>query len=170
MNSTNPYTRLRQKLSRALTLFAAVTLFVIMWLVVIDVVARDAFNTSIVGLFEVIEILMGILVFAGVPIVTANQGHVAVTLLDPLIGPKLRIVQKFAVNILCTGILILFAWRLWDVAGKLAGYNDVTLFLKIPVAPVAYFMAAMTILSVPIQIALTFLPDREPSAAAVENV
>ncbi len=169
MTEQNAYARLREKLSRALTLFAAVTLFAIMWLVVIDVVSRDAFNTSIVGLFEVTEILMGILVFAGVPIVTANQGHVAVTLLDNFIGPKLRLIQKFSVNSLCTGVLILFAWRLWDVAEKLAGYNDVTLFLKIPLAPVAYFMAIMTMLSVPIQIALTFLPDANSSEASVEN-
>jgi TRAP-type transport system small permease protein len=162
--------RLREKLSRALTLFASVTLFVIMWLVVIDVVSRDAFNYSIVGLFEVIEILMGILVFAGVPIVTANQGHIAVNLLDSFIGPKLRLFQKVAVNLLCTAVLVLFAWRLWDVAGKLAGYNDVTLFLKIPLAPVGYFMAIMTMISVPIQIALTFLPDRDRSDASAENI
>ncbi len=170
MTEEGSYARLREQMSRALTLFASVTLFVIMWLVVIDVVSRDAFNYSIVGLFEVTEILMGILVFAGVPIVTANQGHVAVTLLDGFIGPKLRLLQKYCVNLFCTVILVIFAWRLWDVAGKLADYNDVTLFLKIPLAPVGYFMAVMTIISVPIQIALTFLPDRDLTEVSAENI
>jgi TRAP-type transport system small permease protein len=170
MTETNSNAGLRDKLSLALTLFAAVTLFVIMWLVVIDVVARDAFDTSIVGLFEVTEILMGVLVFAGVPIVTANQGHIAVNLLDKFVGPKLRIFQKIAVNLLCTVILALFAWRLWDVSIKMADYNDVTLFLKIPLAPVGYFMALMTTISVPIQIALTFMPDPDPSEASAENI
>ena len=51
-----------------------------MWLTVVDVFFRDAFNISITGLFEVTEVLMGILVFAGVPIITSKDGHVAVTI------------------------------------------------------------------------------------------
>ena len=139
-----------------------------MWLTVVDVVTRGVFNISIVGLFEVVEILMGILVFAGVPIITANDGHVSVTLLDNVIPPFWRVVQRVAVNSVCTVILAIFAWRLWDVAGKLAGYNDVTLFLNVPLAPVAYFMAAMTALSVPIQAAFILVPppqhDNQPES------
>ena len=108
MNSPDRLARLHKYFSRALSIFAAVTLFAIMWLAVIDVVSRGFFNISILGLFEVVEILMGILVFAGVPIVTANQGHVAVTLFDSYIGPRLRAVQKILVNLLCTVILIKF--------------------------------------------------------------
>ena len=168
MDQKTPYARLRRNSSRALSLFASVTLFIIMWLTVIDVVARDAFNYSIVGLFEVTEILMGILVFAGLPIVTAKEGHVAVTLLDGFVGGKLRIFQRAAIGLLCTAIVLVLAWRLWDVAGKLAGYNDVTLFLKIPLSPVAYFMAVMTFLSAPIQLALSFTPP--PKDADEANI
>jgi TRAP-type transport system small permease protein len=170
MNKPERYVRLRFVSGRALTLFAAVTLFVIMWITVVDVVARDVFNTSIVGLFEVTEILMGVLVFSGVPIITANDGHVSVTLLDSWVGPKLRIIQKILVNILCVTVLVVLAWRLWHVAERAASYNDVTLFLKAPLAPVAYFMAIMTAVSVPILVALTFLPDRsknEPSSGDI---
>ena len=90
---------LRDYSGQALIFFASITLFVIMWLTVVDVVARDAFDVSITGLFEVTEVLMGILVFAGVPIITARDGHVAVTLMDTFVGPKLRIFQKVVINI-----------------------------------------------------------------------
>ena len=156
MNSPDRYARLSRSSSRALSLFAALTLFAIMWLTVIDVIARDVFSGSIVGAFEVTEILMGILVFSGVPLVTAAEGQVAVTLFDGMIGPRLRSLQRVCVNLVCAAVLILLAWRLWDVAGKLAAYNDITLFLRIPLAPVGYFMAAMTAISVPIQLVLTF--------------
>jgi TRAP-type C4-dicarboxylate transport system permease small subunit len=112
---------------------------------------------------------MGVLVFAGVPIVTAKQGHVAVTLMDPWVGPRLRVVQKYAVNLLCMAVLVVFAWRLWVVAERLAEYNDVTLFAHIPLAPVGYFMAIMTILSVPVQFILTFLPDEFDKHSKPEN-
>ena len=151
--------RLRDYSGRALILFASIVLFVIMWLTVIDVFFRDAFNISITGLFEVTEVLMGILVFAGVPIITAKDGHVSVTILDTLVGPKLRIYQKVIINLICVIVLGTFAWQLWDVANSLAGYNDVTLFARIPLAPVCYFMAVMTALSIPIQFGMMFLSD-----------
>ena len=117
--------RLKDYFGRALIFFASIILFVIMWLTVVDVVSRDAFNISITGLFEITEVLMGILVFAGVPIITAKDGHVAVTLMDSFVGPKLRIFQKFVVNIFCVLVLAMFAWLLWDVADTAAGYNAV---------------------------------------------
>jgi TRAP-type C4-dicarboxylate transport system permease small subunit len=94
-----------------------------------------------------------------VPIITAKDGHVAVTLLDSFIRPKLRIFQKITINIFCVVILSVFAWVLWDAAETLSGYNEVTLFARIPLAPICYFMAIMTALSVPVQIAMTFVTD-----------
>ncbi|MGY9000467.1 MAG: TRAP transporter small permease [Rhodospirillales bacterium] len=159
MNNNQILSRLRGFSGRALILFASAILFILMWLTVIDVFFRDVFNISITGLFEVTEVLMGILVFAGVPIITAKDGHVAVTLLDSFITPKLRIFQKIIINIFCVVILSVFAWVLWDAAETLSGYNEVTLFARIPLAPICYFMAIMTALSVPVQIAMTFVTD-----------
>ena len=58
-------------------------------------------------------------------------------------------------------VLAVFAWVLWDAADTLSGYNEVTLFARIPLAPVCYFMAIMTALSVPIQVVMTFVPDEK---------
>ena len=151
--------RLRDFSGRALTLFASITLFVIMWLTVVDVFFRDAFNISITGLFEVTEVLMGILVFSGVPIITSKNGHVSVTIMDTLVGRRLRAIQKVIVNLVCVVVLSVFAWQLWVVAGDLAEYNDVTLFARIPLSPICYFMAVMTFISIPIQFGLMFLSD-----------
>ena len=161
---------LRDHSGRALIFFASIILFVIMWLTVVDVVSRDAFNISITGLFEVTEVLMGILVFAGVPIITARDGHVAVTLLDTFVGPKLRIFQKVVVNIICVLVLATFAWLLWDVADTAAGYNDVKLFSRIPLAPMGYFMAIMTALSVPIQFSMMFISDKKLQELKTDGV
>ena len=152
---------LRDYSGQALIFFASITLFVIMWLTVVDVVSRDAIDVSITGLFEVTEVLMGILVFAGVPIITARDGHVAVTLMDTFVGPKLRVFQKVVVNIFCVLVLGLFAWLLWDVAETASSYNDVKLFSRIPLAPMGYFMAVMTALSVPIQFSMMFISDKK---------
>ena len=158
MSISNQLARFRDYSGRALVAFASMVLFVIMWLTVVDVVLRYN-NISITGLFEVIEVLMGILVFAGVPIITAKDGHVAVTILDTFVGRRLRLVQKISVNLICVTVLSTFAWLLWVKADGLAGYNDVTLFARIPLAPVCYFMSVMTFISIPIQFAMVFLSD-----------
>ena len=170
MRTNIRFARLRDFSGRALIFFASIILFVIMWLTVVDVVSRDAFNISITGLFEVTEVLMGILVFAGVPIITARDGHVAVTLLDTFVGPKLRIFQKVVVNIICVLVLATFAWLLWDVADTAAGYNDVKLFSRIPLAPMGYFMAIMTALSVPIQFSMMFISDKKLQELKTDGV
>ncbi len=170
MSSTDTFARLRSELSRALIVLASVMLFAIMTLSVIDVAARDLFGGSIVGAFEITEIMMGVLVFAGLPIVTANEGHVAVTLLDSLMSPKVQAVQRFLVNLFCALILAFLAWRLWDVAGKLVTHNDITLFLKIPLGPAAYFMSVMTWISTIIQLAITFLPAPPTDHPTVDPV
>ena len=158
MSISNQLARFRDYSGRALVVFASIVLFVIMWLTVVDVILRYN-NISITGLFEVIEVLMGILVFAGVPIITAKDGHVAVTILDTFVGRRLRLVQKISVNLICVTVLSTFAWLLWVKADGLAGYNDVTLFARIPLAPVCYFMSVMTFISIPIQFAMVFVSD-----------
>ena len=158
MSISNQLARFRDYSGRALVVFASIVLFVIMWLTVVDVILRYN-NISITGLFEVIEVLMVILVFAGVPIITAKDGHVAVTILDTFVGRRLRLVQKISVNLICVTVLSTFAWLLWVKADGLAGYNDVTLFARIPLAPVCYFMSVMTFISIPIQFAMVFLSD-----------
>ena len=144
MSISNQLARFRDYSGRALVVFASIVLFVIMWLTVVDVILRYN-NISITGLFEVIEVLMGILVFAGVPIITAKDGHVAVTILDTFVGRRLRLVQKISVNLICVTVLSTFAWLLWVKADGLAGYNDVTLFARIPLAPVCYFMSLLLV-------------------------
>ena len=158
MSISNQLARFRDYSGRALVAFASIVLFVIMWLTVVDVILRYN-NISITGLFEVIEVLMGILVFAGVPIITAKDGHVAVTILDTFVGRRLRLVQKISVNLICVTVLSTFAWLLWIKADGLAVYNDVTLFARIPLAPVCFFMSVMTFISIPIQFAMVFLSD-----------
>ena len=158
MSISNQLARFRDYSGRALVVFASIVLFVIMWLTVVDVILRYN-NISITGLFEVIEVLMGILVFAGVTIITAKDGHVAVTILDTFVGRRLRLVQKISVNLICVTVLSTFAWLLWVKADGLAGYNDVTLFARIPLAPVCYLMSVMTFISIPIQFAMVFVSD-----------
>lgn len=156
MPAESTIARLGLTLSRALSLFTALMLFALMWITLADVIGRDLFQAPILGAFEITEVMMGIVVFSGLPQVTMTDGHVAVTLLDGFLGPMARNVQRALVNLVCAGVLVLMAWQLWETADTMASYNDISLFLEIPLAPTAYFMAVMTGLCVPIILVMTF--------------
>lgn len=150
------HARLGIILARYLTLFSAMSLFAMMWLTVADVIGRDVFNAPILGAFELTEVLMGLVVFAGLPQVTLTEGHVAVTLLDSFFSQRARMIQHVLVNTLCAIALALIAWRLWEASVTMARYDDVTLFMRIPLAPTGFFMSIMTAVCVPIILVLPF--------------
>ncbi len=75
--STAPWRR-RSACSRPLVLFA------MMVLTCVDVVGRYFLSRPIFGAFEITEMLLAALIFAGLPLVTLRNEHVTVDVLDPI--------------------------------------------------------------------------------------
>jgi len=130
-------------LDRVLGAAAAVLLFGLMALTTADVIGRYLFNSPLRGAFEVTELLLLTLIFAGLPLASRADEHVALDFIDMVLTPGGRLFVRRLVDLIC-GLLILgLAWRVWIKAGKIAGYGDTTEVLRLPVAPFVYFMAIM---------------------------
>ncbi len=69
----------------ALGYFAALVLFGLMALTCADVVGRYFLGMPISGAFEMTEMLLASLIFAGLPLVTLRNDHITVDLLDPVV-------------------------------------------------------------------------------------
>ena len=63
-------------------LMAAMALFAIMWLTLVDVTGRRFFNHSVPGGLEITEILMVIVIFGALPMVSWRSEHVVFDSLD----------------------------------------------------------------------------------------
>ena len=72
---------------------AAVLLFCLMALTCADVIGRYFLGTPIYGAFEMTEMLLAALIFAGLPLVTLRNDHVTVDLLDPVMPDWLLRIQ-----------------------------------------------------------------------------
>src|SRR5215470_12115069 len=130
-------------LDRALGLAAAFLLFGLMALTTADVIGRYILNAPIRGAFEVTELLLLALIFAGLPLASLADEHVTLDFVDMILGAGGRLLLRRLVDLIC-GLLILgLAWRTWIKAGKIEGYGDTTEVLRIPVGPFVYFMAIM---------------------------
>ena len=134
-------------LDRVLGAAAAILLFGLMALTTVDITGRYLFNWPLRGAFEITELLLLTLIFAGLPLASRVDEHVTLDFVDMLLGAKGRSHLRRAVDLVCGIILLALAWRVWVKAGKIGAYGDTTDVLRVPVVPFVYFMTAMVVLT-----------------------
>ena len=126
---------------------ASAILFGMMALTFVDVVARYVFNRPIRGAFEVTELLLLVLIFAGLPLVSHADEHVTMDFIDRWLAPRARRLHASAIHLLVAALMFFMTWQVWIKAGRISSYGDATDVLRIVYGPFVYFMAAMILLA-----------------------
>jgi TRAP-type C4-dicarboxylate transport system permease small subunit len=137
---------------------ASALLLGLMLLTSADVVARYLFNRPIRGAFEVTELLLLVLIFAGLPLVSHADEHVTMDFIDRMLPARVLGLLVRLVHALIAAIFLFLTWQVWIKAGRIAGYGDTTDVLRIAVAPFVYFMAAMVLLTGLVHLFKVFVP------------
>ena len=137
---------------------ASAILFALMVLTFADVVLRYLFNRPIRGGFELTELALLVLIFAGLPLVSHADEHVTMDFVDRVLPPRAREMVVRAVHALCAAVMLFLTWQAWLKAGKIGAYGDTTEVLRIAVAPFVYFMAAMILLTALVHVYKVFVP------------
>jgi len=145
---------------------ASVLLFGMMVLTFFDVVARYLLNKPIRGAFEVTELGLVVLIFAGLPLVSHADEHVTMDFIDRLLPEGGRRFVVRAVHAVCAAVMFFLTWQVWIKAGKIAAYGDTTDVLKITVGPFVYFMAAMILLTGLVHVYKMFVPGEAQAQQA----
>ena len=99
-------------LDRALGLAAALLLFCLMALTTADVIGRYILNAPVRGAFEITELLLLALIFAGLPLASRADEHVTLDFIDMVLGEQGRLFLRRLVDFLCGIIVLALAWRL----------------------------------------------------------
>ena len=123
---------------------AALLLLAMTALTTLDVVGRYLFNSPVTGAFELTELMLAALIFAGLPLATERDEHVDVDLLDSFLPPNVLRANVFFATLISAGVLAVLAGQLWGRAGQLVAEGTVTNSLALPLAPVGYLMAVAT--------------------------
>ena len=139
-------------------LLAAVALFAIMALTLVDVLGRKLLSHSITGSLELTEILMVVVIFAALPLVSLHGEHVVFDSLDHLMPPWLRRLQMALVDLGCAAALGGLAWLMWDKAAQMASYGDTTAQLQLPLGPFVQLMAVLCGLTALVHLLLLLRP------------
>jgi TRAP-type C4-dicarboxylate transport system permease small subunit len=106
-------------------------------------VGRYVFNRPVPGAFEVTELMLLVLIFAGLPLVSYADEHAVMDFIDRVLGPRARRLLHRAVQAACAAVMFLLAWLVWLKADRIWAYRDATDVLRIVYGPFVYFMAVM---------------------------
>jgi TRAP-type C4-dicarboxylate transport system permease small subunit len=130
-------------LRRGLGGISAVVLFFMMGLTLVDVLGRYLFSWPIPGGFEMTEVALATLIFAGLPLVTARDEHVTVDLFDRLIPGAVRHVRDALISLIAGGVVAAIGYHVWQKALESKAYGDITATIHIPLWPLVFFMSVM---------------------------
>ena len=145
---------------------ASILLSCLMLVTFVDVVARYLFNRPIRGAFEVTELLLLVLIFAGLPLVSHADEHVTMDFIDRMLPAPAVPVLIRAVHALVAAVFFFLTWQVTIKAGRISAYGDTTDVLRIAVGPFVYFMAAMIFLSGLVHLFKVFVPGARRAAQA----
>lgn len=117
---------------RAVSAVLVVALSIMVVLTFIDVIGRRVFNQPVFGATDITEHLMAVIVFSGLPLLTAQRGHLSVDLFDKwLLRPGLRWWHKL-VDVLIAVLLGLVAWTYFISIEEAYAIKEVSPALTIP--------------------------------------
>ena len=142
----------------ALGIAASILLFCLMTITFADVVARYLLNWPIRGAFEITELGLLVLIFAGLPLVSHADEHVTMDFIDRILPRRMVFPWIRFMHAVCAALMLFLTWQILVKAGKIAGYGDTTDVLRILIGPFVYFMAAMTALTAVVHVFKVFSP------------
>lgn len=134
--------RLHRRIERSVGLLLVASLTSMVALTFIDVIGRRLFNTPVFGAHDITEHLMALIIFSGLPLLTAQRGHLSIDLFDRwLLRPAWRAWHK-GVDGLIAAVLGLVAWEYAHAVREAQAINEVSSALTIPRAWIYAYMAA----------------------------
>ena len=134
------------------------TVFLMMAITFVDVAGRYLFSAPIPGGFELIEFLMPLSIFAGLPIITRRRTHIVVSILDRLFRGGIGEVRRLVVDAASLAVVAFIAERMWSQGDGLAEAQIESGYLEWPVAPAAYAISVLSAVTC-VVLALMLLHD-----------
>lgn len=135
------------RLLRLLGLIMATILFALMLVTFVDVMGRYLFSLPLPGAFELTQILMAVLIFSGLPLVCADDTNIRVDIVHGSLSQRSRRILDAFNHLVSTAALTALARQLWVKAGATLAAGDLSMYLGLPMYPVAYLMFVLTALA-----------------------
>lgn len=144
------------KIRRGVETVMALFLLAMVALTFADVIGRRIVGKPIYGANDITEHLMALVVFAGLPLVTAAGTHLTIDLLDKLVNKPWMAWWRVLISVLVTAVLALVAWLFIKHGLNAARISEVSQALRVPRGPLYFYMASSCALSALAALAIAF--------------
>jgi len=137
---------------RAFAALSGAAILFMMAVTSLDVIGRFFFNAPLTGAFEMTEITMALVIFAGLSLAALAREHITVNLFESRIPERARRWQLVAGNVVCATVVAVMAWRILERGNALLASRETTLVLGVMRGHIAWAMATLCVVA-----ALVFL-------------
>lgn len=110
----------------------------------VDVVLREIFDAPLIIAPELTAIGLAAMVYIGMPLVSARDEHITISLFEKLFRGRAQRIKKAVVALLLAALSGVLAYQLWIHAGKLGA--EVMMFLQVRKEYIAYGMSILSAL------------------------
>ena len=131
--------------SKVLNSIAGIAVTFMMLLTVADVFLR-AGGYPIIGTFEIVALLLGLVIGFGIPQVSLDRGHVYMEFLLEKLSKRGRNVMNTFTRVLCLILFAFIGYNLFNVGARFHASGEVSPTIQIPFYPVAYGVAVCCLL------------------------
>jgi len=116
-------------------------------LIVADVMLRRIFNQPLAYSLELVEATLPMVVFFGIVVCTARQGHIDIGVLVMRFPQRVQAAISSSVYFLTAGLFSLIAWRCFVHAMHHQQLGTVTIILRIPIFPFFFVVALCSVVA-----------------------
>lgn len=148
----------RKTIENFCSLLAAVALFAIMWLTLFDVSGRKLLSESIPGSLELTELLMVVVIFAGLPLVSLRGEHVIFDSLDPFLPAGVLRGLRSLIDGVCALALGWVGWLMWKKGSQMLEYGDTTQQLGVTLGWFVHLMSVLLFIAAAVHLLLMLSP------------
>jgi len=137
---------------RILTVMAASFMFALTGLTAIDVTGRYVFNSPVQGGVELIEFMLGLLIFSALPLVSVKRAHITVQLFDNFMSKSFKRYREGFVLIASAAMIGFITERMLSTGLDAYEAEDISMHLDLPMAPIYFALTALSAISVVVQV------------------
>jgi TRAP-type transport system small permease protein len=130
-----------EAVSACLAYVGSIALVCMMTLTTVDVAGRYLFNAPIIGVFEITEFLVLILIFSFIGYAQAGKAHVSVDLVVAQLPRYWQAIIDLFTHTVCLVLMGLITWMGVRRAFELMAVGGASPNLKVPVYPFVLFLA-----------------------------
>ncbi|MCB5945905.1 TRAP transporter small permease [Acidocella sp. KAb 2-4] len=132
---------------KVLSFIVAASILGVVIVTVLNVVMRNVFGKPLIGSDDIIQLILPVLIFAALPLVTANESHFSVNILVDRLKGRVRSLQSNIVRGVTLISVCLIVYELIEETQSLYAGGVTTNVLNVSMGPLFWILTGLSVVT-----------------------